>query len=96
MSLLDQVLGREQREEMRLSQLREMAATERMERAAFINCLKGEDLLEMMFGVHSDKEEVLLKMPQARGKGGGEESTGHSTCCAMQKKSCVVLHTAQC
>ena len=60
------VLGREQREEMRLTELREKAATEKMEKAAFINCLKGEDLLEMMFTVHTEKEELLLKMPQAR------------------------------
>ena len=60
------MLGREQREEARLRQEKDQAGTERMERAAFINALKGDDLLAMMFGVHSDKEEVLLKMPQAR------------------------------
>ena len=63
-----QVLGREQREEARLAQLRESAATEKMERAAFIIFLKGEDLLNMMFDVHKEKEELLLKMPQAKGE----------------------------
>ena len=63
-----QVLGREQREETRLAQLKESAATEKMEKAAFIIFLKGEDLLNMMFDVHKEKEELLLKMPQAKGK----------------------------
>ena len=80
---------------MRLAQLREMAATERMERAAFINCLKGEDLLEMMFGVHSDKEEVLLKLPQARGKGGGEGGTAIQLVVQSNAKK-VLCCTAQC
>ena len=62
-----QVLGREQREEARLAQLRESAATEKMEKAAFVIFLKGEDLLNMMFDVHKEKEELLLKMPQAKG-----------------------------
>lgn len=61
------MLGREQREETRLAQLKESAATEKMERAAFIIFLKGEDLLNMMFDVHKEKEELLLKMPQAKG-----------------------------
>jgi len=60
------VLGREQREEARLAQLRESAATEKMEKAAFVIFLKGEDLLNMMFDVHKEKEELLLKMPQAK------------------------------
>ena len=63
-----QVLGREQREETRLAQLKESAATEKMEKAAFIIFLKGEDLLNMMFEVHKEKEELLLKMPQAKGE----------------------------
>ena len=61
------MLGREQREETRLAQLKESAATGKMERAAFIIFLKGEDLLNMMFDVHKEKEELLLKMPQAKG-----------------------------
>ena len=61
------MLGREQREEARLAQLRESAATEKMEKAAFVIFLKGEDLLNMMFDVHKEKEELLLKMPQAKG-----------------------------
>ena len=63
-----QVLGREQREETRLAELKESAATEKMEKAAFIIFLKGEDLLNMMFDVHKEKEELLLKMPQAKGE----------------------------
>ena len=47
--------------------MKESAATEKMERAAFIIFLKGEDLLNMMFDVHKEKEELLLKMPQAKG-----------------------------
>ena len=62
------MLGREQREEARLAQLKESAATEKMEKAAFIIFLKGEDLLNMMFDVHKEKEELLLKMPQAKGE----------------------------
>jgi hypothetical protein len=69
------VLGREQREEMRLSQTRELAATAKMERAAFINCLKGDDLLQMMFSVEATKEEVILRMPQAKG---GFQHTCHT------------------
>ena len=67
-SFISQVLGREQREEARLAQLKESAATEKMEKAAFIIFLKGEDLLNMMFDVHKEKEELLLKMPQAKGR----------------------------
>ena len=48
--------------------MKESAATEKMEKAAFIIFLKGEDLLNMMFDVHKEKEELLLKMPQAKGK----------------------------
>ena len=61
------VLGREQREEMRLSQLKQHAETEKMEKSAFISSLKGQDLLTMMFNVHKDKEDILIKLPQARG-----------------------------
>ena len=48
--------------------MKESAATEKMEKAAFIIFLKGEDLLNMMFDVHKEKEELLLKMPQAKGR----------------------------
>lgn len=61
------VLGKEQREEMRLQQLKQQADTERMERSAFINTLKGQDLLSMMFNVYTEKEEILLKLPQSKG-----------------------------
>ena len=61
------VLGREQRDEMKIQQLRQHENTERMERAAFINTLKGSDLLTMMFSVHDDKEKILLKLPQSKG-----------------------------
>ena len=62
------VLGREQREEMRIAQLKQQAETEKMEKSAFINTLKGNDLLTMMFNVHKDKEDILIKLPQAKGK----------------------------
>ena len=61
------VLGREQRDEMKIQQQRQHENTERMERAAFINTLKGNDLLTMMFSVHDDKEKILLKLPQSKG-----------------------------
>ena len=61
------VLGREQREEMRLQQVRQQADTQVMEKSAFINTLKGSDLLAMMFNVYPDKEEILLKLPQSKG-----------------------------
>ena len=62
------VLGREQRDEMRIVQLKQQAETEKMEKSAFINTLKGNDLLSMMFNVHKDKEDILIKLPQAKGK----------------------------
>ena len=62
------VLGREQRDEMKIQQLRQQEDTERMERAAFVNTLKGQDLLKMMFSVYEDKENMLLKLPQSKGK----------------------------
>ena len=52
------VLGREQRDEMKIQQLKQHEDTERMERAAFVNTLKGYDLLAMMFSVHEDKEKI--------------------------------------
>ena len=61
------VLGREQRDEMKIQQLKQHEDTERMERAAFVNTLKGYDLLAMMFSVHEDKEKILLKLPQSKG-----------------------------
>ena len=61
------VLGREQREEMKIQQLRQQEDTEKMERAAFVNSLKGNDLLSMMFHVYEDKEKILLKLPQSKG-----------------------------
>ena len=61
------VLGREQREEMKIAQIKQQAETERMEKSAFINTLKGKDLLAMMFNVHKDKEDILIKLPQAKG-----------------------------
>jgi len=60
------VLGREQREEMRIAQVKQQAETEKMEKSAFINTLKGNDLLTMMFNVHKDKEDILIKLPQAK------------------------------
>ena len=62
------VLGREQREEVKIQQLKQQADTEKMERSAFINTLKGNDLLSMMFKVYEDKEQILLKLPQSKGK----------------------------
>lgn len=62
------VLGREQREEAKLQQLKQQAETEKMERSAFINTLKGNDLLTMMFSVYEDKEKILMKLPQSKGK----------------------------
>ena len=61
------VLGREQREEMKIQQLRQQEDTEKMERAAFVNSLKGNDLLSMMFHVYEDEEKILLKLPQSKG-----------------------------
>ena len=68
------VLGKEQREAMTLEQARESAATEATEQAAFIFALKGSDLLKKMLGVWPDKEEIVLKMPQAK-----ETQTGFKT-----------------
>ena len=62
------VLGREQREDMKLQQMKQQSDTEKMEKSAFINTLKGNDLLTMMFNVYKDKEETLLKLPQSKGK----------------------------
>ena len=62
------VLGKEQREEMKIQQSAQQEDTERMERAAFVNTLKGQDLLAMMFNVYVTKEDILLKLPQSKGK----------------------------
>ena len=61
------VLGKEQREELKIQQSQQQENTEKMERAAFINTLKGQDLLSMMFNVYKDKEDILLKLPQSKG-----------------------------
>ena len=62
------VLGKEQREEMKIQQSEQQQNTEKMERAAFVKTLKGEDLLSMMFNVYVSKEDILLKLPQSKGK----------------------------
>ena len=61
------VLGKEQREEMKIQQSEQQQNTEKMERAAFVNTLKGPDLLSMMFNVYVSKEDILLKLPQSKG-----------------------------
>ena len=62
------VLGKEQREELKIQQSHQQENTEKMEKAAFVNTLKGEDLLSMMFNVYKDKEDILLKLPQSKGE----------------------------
>ena len=61
------VLGKEQREELKIQQAQQQENTEKMEKAAFVNTLKGQDLLSMMFNVYKDKEDILLKLPQSKG-----------------------------
>ena len=62
------VLGKEQREELKIQQSQQQENTEKMEKAAFVNTLKGQDLLSMMFNVYKDKEDILLKLPQSKGR----------------------------